>query len=77
MAYINQAEIDTFIANAKIKIGKLGLVVADATLYGLPYWTEMHFSYTLGVLITSLEDPYLDWEETDVLIYVHYYNDQL
>ena len=77
MAYINQAEIDAFIVNAKAKIAKLGLVVADATLFGLPYWDEMHLTHTLGALITSLEDRYLDWEEQDVLIYIHYYNDQL
>lgn len=77
MVYIKQAEIDTFIADAKSKIAEVGLVIADATLYGMPFGAEMHFTYELGSLLTSLEDPYLDWAESDVFNYIHYYNDQL
>lgn len=77
MVYINQAEIDTFIADAKSKIAEIGLIVAAATISGQPFWTEMHFTYELGALLTSLEDPYLDWDESDIFNYIHYYNDQL
>lgn len=77
MVYIKQAEIDTFIADAKSKIAEVGLIVAAATLSGHPFGTAMYFSYVLGTLVASLEDPWLDWDESDVFNYIHYYNDQL
>ena len=77
MVYIKQAEIDTFIANAKSKIAEVGLVIAEHTLHGMPFGTEVHFTYELGTLIDSLEDPRLDWDESDIFNYIHYYNDQL
>lgn len=76
MAYINQTEIDNFINKAQQKIAALGVIIAEATENGTDYDAEMLLSNELDDLISSLIDPWLDWQEKDIMRYIHYYNNK-
>lgn len=76
MAYINQTEINNFINKAQQKIALLGIDIATATENDLPYDDEMALSDELSSFINSLIDPWLDWDESDILRYIHFYNNK-
>lgn len=76
MAYVNQTEIDYFVQQAQVKIAALGLTIAEGTLSGNEATDEIQLSYELQSLIKSLLDDRVDWEERDVLRFIHYYNDR-
>ena len=76
MAYINQTEINNFINKAQQKIALLGSVIATATEEDLNYDSELALSDELSSLINSLIDPWIDWEEKDIMRYIHFYNNK-
>ena len=76
MAYINQIEINNFINKAQQKIALLGSAIATATEDDLNYDDELALSDELSSLINSLIDPWIDWEEKDIMRYIHFYNNK-
>ena len=76
MAYINQTEINSFINKAQQKIALLGVDIAIATENDVPYVAELALSDELIDLIDSLIDPWLDWDEKDIIRYIHFYNNK-
>jgi hypothetical protein len=74
MAYINQAEIDEFLSKAKVRIGQLGVSIADNTIDDLDFSRQSQLSLELSTLLESLESPYLDWSENLIMRVIHYYN---
>ena len=76
MAYVNQVEITNFINSAQDKIAALGLIIADRTQKNQNYNDELYLSWELSSLIDSLQSEGLDWDEVDVLRYIHYYNNK-
>ncbi|MGB0948386.1 MAG: hypothetical protein ACPGUG_16335 [Pseudoalteromonas marina] len=76
MAYINQIEINNFINKAQQKIALLGSDIATHTENDTSYDDELALSDELNSLINSLIDPWLDWDEKDIMRYIHFYNNK-